>query len=444
MAGDDVADVLTEKPDSRGASTPIGQEVRRRHVFYVPGYDPRDPALYRRLAALELRRFAKVWDVSVQVDQSDVADASVPSLRWGARLTAGDAEVAATYETLRWDDIVARDFAVPLPLTLLRSVRTGFEVVLTGTLWRIWRASPWCAVAWFYPMATLLVLATLAIWGAVAIAGFVGGLASPLVGVAAGLAFAAALVLVVVTALRRSGSFLVHLIDDGRSQRRYATRADKALDARVDAFARRIRETVERGEADEVLVVGHSSGSFVAIDAIARAFEAAPGFARGREFALLTVGASELLVAFHPRAGWFRERIKRLAIEPSLFWAEVVGPWDTLNFPHRDPVTELKLDVPADRPNPTFRRAYLTKMLGRESIETLQKGWRVFRAHFQFVMANEIRGPYDYFSLVLGPWTARSQFARTANGQLMSPKVEPAPPPLPRPDWMPPLPNAKS
>jgi hypothetical protein len=444
MAGDDVADVLTKKPDSRGASTPIVQEVRRRHVFYVPGYDPRDPALYRRLAALELRRFAKVWDVSVQVDQSDVADASVPSLRWGARLTAGDAEVAATYETLRWDDIVARDFAVPLPLTLLRSIRTGFEVVLTGTLWRIWRASPWCAVAWFYPMATVVVLAALAGWGAATIAGLVGGLFSPIVGVVAGLAFAAALVLGVVTALRRSGSFLVHLIDDGRSQRRYATRADTALDARVDAFARRIRETVESGEADEVLVVGHSSGSFVAIDAIARAFEAAPGFARGREFALLTVGASELLVAFHPRAGWFRDRIKRLAVEPSLFWAEVVGPWDTLNFPHRDPVTELKLDVPADRPNPTFRRAYLTKMLGRESITTLQKGWRVFRAHFQFVMANEIRGPYDYFSLVLGPWTARSQFARTANGRLMSPKVEPAPPPLPRPDWMPPLPKDKA
>lgn len=442
MAGDNVAQSSSGESCGReGADSVAGQEVRRRHVFYVPGYDPRDPALYRRLAALELRRFAKVWDVSISVDRADVADPSVPSLSWGARLTAGDAKVAVTYETLRWDDFVARDFAVSLPITLLRSLRTGVEVIVTGLLWRIWKASPWCAVAWFYPMAVVIGLLALGIWGGAEIAGFIGDRGPMVLGVVAGASFAAALVLGVVAALRRSGSFLVHLIDDGRSQRRYAARADKALDARVDAFASRIRAVVEAGETDEVLVVGHSSGSFVAIDAIARAYEASPDFARGREFALLTVGASELLVAFHPRAGWFRERIRRLAIEPSLFWAEVVGPWDSLNFPNRDPVTELKLDVPADRPNPTFRRAYLTKMLGRESIQALRKGWRVFRVHFQFVMANEIRGPYDYFSLVLGPWTTRSQFARTEGGRLMSPKVEPAPPPLPRPDWMPPLAN---
>ncbi|MFC3694247.1 hypothetical protein [Chenggangzhangella methanolivorans] len=433
---------MTKPADEFGTGGPAGgQEVRRRHLVYVPGYDPRDPDLYRRLSVFELRRFAKLWGVVVDVDRDDVTRTPTPSLSWRARLTAGDARVETTYETLRWDDLVRRDFAAPLLATLVRSLRTGVEVIVTGLLWRIWRAAPWCAVAWFYPMLTVIALFALSVWGGVAIADLVAGHGAPVLGVLVGVALGLALLLGVVAALRRSGSFLVHLIDDGRSQRRYATRADRELDARVDAFAARIREIVEARAADEVLVVGHSSGSFVAIDAIARAYEASPDFARGSNFALLTVGASELLVAFHPRAGWFRERIRRLAIEPSLFWAEVVGPWDTLNFPHRDPVTELGLDVPADRPNPTFRRAFLTKMLGQHSIKSLQKGWRVFRAHFQFVMANEVRGPYDYFSLVLGPWTARSQFARTADGRLMSPKVEPAPPPLPRPDWMPPLPK---
>lgn len=417
------------------------QEVRRRHVFYVPGYDPRDPALYRRLAALELRRFSKTWGVSVSVDRQDVADPSVPSLRWGARLKAGEAEVDVVYETLRWEDFVAKDFATPLPLTMLRGIKTAVDAIVTGLLWRIVRASPWCAVAWFYPLVTLVGTLALSIWAGLAFAGLVAAHSFFVVGAAAGAVLAAGLWIGAMAALRRSGPFLIHLMDDGRSQRRYAGRVDRALDQRVDAFAARIRQVVAAREADEVLVVGHSSGTFIAIDAVARAYEAEPGFAKGSRFALLTVGASELLVAFQPKAGWFRERIRRLAVEPSLFWAEVVGPWDTLNFPNRDPVAELKLEVPADRPNPLFRRAFLTKMLERESIEKLRKGWRVFRAHFQFVMANEVQGPYDYFSLVCGPWTARSQFARTANGRLMSPQLDEAPPPLPRPDWLPPLPD---
>lgn len=430
--------------DGEGApeANPDAQEVRRRHVLYIPGYDPRDPALYRRLAAYELRKFSRLWGVNVAVDREDVAEPSVPSLRWGARVSAGEAEVNVTYETLRWEDFVARDFAAPLPLTILRGFRTVWEALGRGFLWRVWRASPWCAVAWFYPMfITLAIIAA-----SLALGLFVGEVIArrefPLVGVVVGATIGFGLPLAALTLLRRSGSFIVHLIDDGRSQRRYARRADKELDARVDAFAARIRAVVTAREADEVLVVGHSSGSFIAIDAIARAYEAEPDFARGANLSLLTVGASELLIAFQPGAGWFRERIRRLAVEPSLFWAEVVGAWDALNFPARDPVTELKLDVPADRPNPTFRLTYISKMLTEQSVRSLQKGYRVFRTHFQFIMANEVRGPYDYFSLVCGPWTARSQFARTADHRLMSPLPGPAPEPLPRAAWLPPLPQA--
>ncbi|PZQ10900.1 MAG: hypothetical protein DI565_19125 [Ancylobacter novellus] len=437
MAGENAA----EAGAAEAVEAAPRQEVRRRHVFYVPGYDPRDPALYRRLAVFELRRFSKVWGVRVEVDREDVADERVPSLRWGARLDADGVAVDVVYETLRWDDFVAADFATPLPFKILRGLATAADAIFSGLLWRIWRAAPWCAAAWLYPLMSVLLVLGLSIWTGVVAARLAAGLGAPTLGVVLGVILGCGLALALVEAFRRSGSFIVHLMDDGRSQRRYARRSDPALSARVDAFADRIAEVAAAGEADEVLVVGHSSGSFVGIDAVARAYERRPDLRTGTPLALLTVGASELLVAFHPRAGWFRERIRLLAVEPTLFWAEVVGPWDSLNFPNRDPVTELGLDVPADRPNPVFRRAFLTKMLGRESIENLRKGFRVFRAHFQFVMANEVRGPYDYYSLVCGPWSARSQFARTADGRLMSPKLEPAPDPLPRPDWMPPLPK---
>lgn len=408
------------------------QEVRRRHVLFVPGYDPRDPALYRRLAAFELRRFAKLWGVKVDVDQEHVDDPAIPSIRWNARVTAGEAEVEVTYETLRWDDIVARDFSVPLWLKLARGLCTTADVVFTGHLFRIARASPWCAVAWAYPIGLMAVVIALgcglgwALWALGAHYGY----GAP--GAVAGVAAALATPIAFMAAARKAKSFLLHLMDDGASQIAYAHRRDAAMQARVDAFADRIRAIEAEPGLQELLIVGHSSGSFIAIDALARAFKADPELGEGRPaLALLTVGASELLVAMHPSAGWFRARLKQIAVEPGVFWAEVVGPWDMLNFPHRDPVTELKLDVPEDRPNPTFRRAFLTKMLKAESIARLRRERNIFRAHFQFVMANEVRGPFDYFSLVCGPWRARSQFWRTSKGADMSPFPDPPayPPP---------------
>jgi hypothetical protein len=400
-----------------------GQEVRRRHVLYVPGYDPRDPQLYRRLAALELRRFARLWGARVEVAREAVNDAATPSVGWTARVAAGEARVEVTYETLRWDDIVAQDFATPLPVKMLRALNTLRDALMSGQLLRVAKASPWCAVVWIYPVCALLGAALVGggAGAAVAVAAAEVG-AAPAAAVVLGVAAALAGAVAVMAALRRAGSYVIHLIDDGRSQRRYIHREDADLERRIDAFAARIRAAKAQTNVDEVLVVGHSSGSFIAIDAVARAYENDPDFGRGRPaLALLTVGATELLVALHPAAGWFRERLRRVAAEPTLFWAEVYGPWDLINFPNRDPVTELGLDLPADRPNPTFRRAFLTKMLRQGTIDELKRRLNLFRLHFQFIMSNEVQGPFDYFSLVCGPWRVRTQFRRTARGALMSP-----------------------
>ena len=441
--GDEMRPEAGSPPGAEAA--PAVQEVRRRHVLYIQGYDPRGPAEYRRLIALELRRFARLWGATASIKPGLVEDARTPSAEWAASVRGGEAQVAVRYETLRWDDLVQKDFAAPLPVKVLRGFVTLWDAVTSGLLWRVARASPRCAIAWSYPVAVILLITAVSAAAGAGACAWVAAQGPWPLALALGAAVAVALLLGALQLVKRAGGFVFHLMDDGRSQRRYARREDAALHARVDRFADRIREVVAAGEADEILVVGHSSGSFLAIDALARVYERDPDFAaRSRStLSLLTVGATELLIGLHPKGGWFRERLGRLAGEPTLFWAEVVGPWDFLNFPHRDPVSELRL-LPGEKPrNPTFRRAYLTKMLGQQSIDRMRRRWQVFRLHFQFIMANEVKGPYDYFSLVCGPWTARSQFARTARGSLMAPLLGPPPPPLPRPSYLPPLPGAK-
>lgn len=418
--GDD--DDLAPRPVLSDGS---GQEVRRRHVLYIPGYDPRDPGLYRRFAAFELRRFARLWGAKVDVDDKHVDDPAIPSVRWTARAVAGEAKVEVVYETLRWDDIVARDFSTPLPRKFLAGFVTLFDALFSGLLFRVARAAPWCAIAWLFPVSVILFWTLLGVGLGYGISRVAEAYGQGVLGVLAWLGLSVGTPLAALAVMRKRGSFVVHLMDDGAAQRSYARRLDPVTEARIDAFADRIRAIKAQAEVQELLIVGHSSGSFMGIDALARALEKEPELGKGNRpaIALLTVGASELLVGMHPAAGWFRERLKRVAVDNGVFWAEVVAPWDTLNFPHRSPVEELKLDVPADCPNPTFRRAFLTKMLKAESIAKLRRERNIFRAHFQFIMANEVRGPFDYFSLVCSPWRTKTQFRRTAKGAYMSPHL---------------------
>jgi hypothetical protein len=41
------------------------------------------------------------------------------------------------------------------------------------------------------------------------------------------------------------------------------------------------------------------------------------------------------------------------------------------------------------------------EMLSPDSIRRMQ--WNLLRMHYQFIMANEARSPYDFFMLVCGP-----------------------------------------
>lgn len=414
------------QPESASASSTApgadpGQPARtfRRHVVYVPGYGALVPELRRRLFGAEFRKFVKLWGVSGGVAPGYFEDRDVHSATWTAEVEVDGARIEIAHESLCWDDLVSTDLATSGPLKLARSFVTLWDAVCSGMLWRVAQVAPWCAAIWCYPMVTTLSVAAVSgIAGFLLAAGLGGGLLVNCVAIV----FWLLSWTLGMRLLERAGAGVDHFTQYGAWQIRYVARSDAVMEARLDVFAARIIAAVDAGAADEILVVGHSTGSFLAIDAVARAYEARPDIgARGPTLSLLTVGAMELHAALHPQAGWLRDRIARLAMEQTLFWAEVVGPWDILNFSRRDPIDELGLPFPANRPNPTFRRAYLTRMLTAKTIARVRRKMDMFRLHQQFVMANEVRGSYDFFSLICGPLTAVQQFQRTRKGAVMSP-----------------------
>ena len=67
----------------------------------------------------------------------------------------------------------------------------------------------------------------------------------------------------------------------------------------------------------------------------------------------------------------------------------------------------IGIDAGAKRCNPLIWTVRLRDMLAPAFYSKLR--WNLFRMHYQFIMANDMRAPYEYMMLVCGPVPGRVQ-----------------------------------
>ena len=98
--------------------------IHRRHVIYVQGYDPRGLAGYYRMFRTDYGRFLKLYGLKGSIARQPDTPARpsndppntpsiTPSSTWTATTHGGGWTVTSTYEFLRWEDIIRRDFERP-------------------------------------------------------------------------------------------------------------------------------------------------------------------------------------------------------------------------------------------------------------------------------------------------------------------------------------------
>jgi len=176
------------------------------------------------------------------------------------------------------------------------------------------------------------------------------------------------------------------------------------FDPAINAGAERLVAAARANSADEILVIGHSGGGATAPAVVARALEIDPNVGKyGPRVVLMTLGSIMPGAAVHPKAKKLRAIVERIAVEPSIFWIDAQSSKDVLNFENFDPVAGVGVDAGARRCNPLIWQVRFRDMLSEEFYRTLHMNF--FRLHYQFIMANDMRAPYDYFMLVCGPAT---------------------------------------
>jgi hypothetical protein len=384
--------------------------VQHRHIIYVQGYDPRGLAQYYRMFRTELRKFGRLYQLTATISRPQSApDGETAS--WTIETEAGDWQTRTSYDFLRFEDLIQRDLAAPIWRTVLQAIWIYWRLVFSGTIARFWKAHWRFATFITYPHVVLLVEALCALGIAFA---FENGLEA--LGIPGPLRIAAttALFLAVLGATLKyteNLTYLLYLLSDTIWTWEFSHRQRPEWDERIDRFAQYLANVARTSDAEEIVVVGHSSGSFLGTEILARALKLDPALGRhGPRIILLTIGGNFPIVGFHAASKDFRDHLRQLAVEPSIDWIDCQSRKDVMNFYPFDPVAGHGIDVGGSRRNPTIVRVRFREIIKPEHYNLFR--WKFFRVHFQFVMANELPHAYDFFMIVCGPIPLSERMAR--------------------------------
>lgn len=385
---------VTATTDSRAEAG-----VFRRHVLYIPGYDPFPPRRYRELYRKEGAAQAELsgYDLSIRPRQGET---------YGWRVTTRmERPAEAEIEILVWSDLVKSSMERGVIGTYWLLLRSIWIYGGSGTLWQLMRLRKGPMIAALYPAVLLVAQALVAL-----LAGWLVLRLAPLAwGLGWALAFLAGFA--VLEGFRRIDRrlFVYYLMHDyaytGVERGAYPA----ALEARLAVFRARVRAALASG-VDEVLVVGHSSGVHLAVTVLADLIR--EGVPQGPALGFLSLGQAVPMASFLPRAGRLRADLLYLSQRDEVTWVDVTAPGDGCCFALCDPVAVSGMASPGQR-WPLVISAAFSQTLSPARWLALKR--RYFRLHFQYLCAfdNLSGGPddYDYFRLTAGPLTLAERYA---------------------------------
>jgi hypothetical protein len=317
--------------------------------------------------------------------------------KWSVTTTGPNWQVETDYHLVLWDDVIEtfsrRTVFWRIPLGILAFL----DFVVSGAVWGYLRTNWHYAVFFLYPYV---------MFGALILVSLLGGVLA--------VKISGSILIGIVVSVLLLAAFLVGpwrwmhldvLFDDWIFSSEYVQKGNTLLGQRLDRLAAEIVARVRDRDVDEVLLVGHSLGAVLAVDLLDRALTLDPALGTRRiPVTFLTIGSSALKIGLHRGATRFRSAVARVALSPGIFWGDYQARVDIMNFYDINPMVEMALP-PKD--GPVVRLVELGRMLEHAMYRRIRM--RFYRLHCQFVSGNDKRAPYDYFMLICGPVSAKSQ-----------------------------------
>lgn len=386
----------------------------KRHVYYLSGFDPRGVRHYHQLYQKHAAEQSKVNGITFQVSNRQKENDEFYT--WQIQSVGPEGSAETKYHFLRWDDLIRNHWAknwVSILQNFLFCLRTYYA---TGIYLKLIRADKKAFYAGTYPFVYIFFVFTGIAAGISLIAYSLSlwlGAGGAAIGLVLGFLLSRWLLTKAWEFGERSGAFWLLRIyafsrlwaqgDTPQVQERIQTAIPPLLNALIDE------------QVDEVLVVGHSVGSILAVSLVARALKAlGPGANVDRcpHLTLLILGECIPLASFHPQARAFRNEMELLAKSACVTWLDYTSPTDGACFSLINPFTSTGIKPPFLADIRILSPRFFT-LFTPERYAAMRRDW--YLTHFLYLMSHDNAGEYDFFKLTAGARPARLQVAEASS-----------------------------
>ena len=369
--------------------------VRKRVVYYLSGFDPRGVRLYHSIYKKHAHEQSKINGIEMQISSRKKIHNHL--FEWDIKANDNGVKVETTYKFLSWDDIIRHEWSSGL-FSYYKDLLYFFIVYIFNGLFVTYiKASPKQIIAAFYPALYLLLALFLALYAGSKFYFWWNNWLAIIPSFT--LAF---LILYLFEKIgEKIGVFW--LLRIYAFSARWGRDEITAIEERIDIFAKELALTLEKEDADEVLLVSHSVGTILAVSVVARALEQTEKWSK---FGMVTLGECIPLVSFQPDAHSYRKELQAIANREDIYWLDYTAPIDGACFPLHDfmkssSITPKKADIPIYL-SPRFH-----KLFDKLHYKKLRRDW--YTTHFLYLMSTDKLGEYDYFALTAGSQRLRSK-----------------------------------
>ena len=391
-----------------------GNQIRRRAVFYLSGYDPRGARHYHELYREESakqgelagyvseigprRRAAKnvvAWDVSFQKD--------------------GDEEVETEYHFLDYSGVIRKSWR-SFELGLYREMLVSY-LGIGRIYWDKWKAGilrPFWKHSWPITLAaTLPLLVVLMILISSLLLGWCVYEVVPaneiIRGCAAALTFVLAVLYGRVLDKKLNHYWLLRSLSFIGFEKYVGVDGASAL---WEDFADVVYEATQKEDFDEVLVVGHSVGSVIGVEVLIRLLWKYPDLTPGK-VSFLSIGGIVQFPAADPKSKSFQKKVVELCSQSKIDWIDLGARTDGACYSCVHPFWVMPEQAgKKDTELPRLFPVKFFESFSTEGYKELKKDRRNF--HFQYLQASELGCGFDYFLYVSGGQRLESHFPKTS------------------------------
>ncbi len=374
------------------------QQIKRRKVFYIPGFDPFPARRYRELYRQNSQEQATISGYTISQSALHLKD----RFGWQVNASFGDQDCEAEIEVLVWSDLVKDSMRAGILATYLQLLRTAWIYLSTGALADVIKLRKGPVIAALYPVGFLL--------GQLIIALAIGFISGTILASIHPYLFWPGMILTwpVLEVFRRLDGriFAYYLMQDYAFTAQFGGAYPPELSQRLKQFGQKVTQAMAE-DWDEVLVVGHSSGAHLAVSVLAELGRRNQIKCAPMPIGLLSLGHVMPMVTFLPKAAALRRDLHDLSQMGEVSWVDVSAPGDGCSFALCDPVAVSGV-ASIGKTGPLVISAAFTQSLSPERWKSLR--WRFFRLHFQYLCAFDRPRDYDYFQITAGPISLGQRF----------------------------------